>query len=226
MFRTFANSLIVTLVIAGSLSSVAADEPLADASPGSVTFGNSELQRRLQNFSGAASEVDYSAAAETQDSATDDAFQAAEAVDNASTAVPEIRIVTSDASGETADHPTGFARVATNDSQRGTEVFTPGSRSVQPSTNENTAAPGTSIDSSNRASAGALWNADGDDSGIVQAAATVPDWGAAISSDIELVNRWRKFEEGKGTHPNMGMRQHYAEKMNMLEGLLRFPTAL
>ena len=45
-------------------------------------------------------------------------------------------------------------------------------------------------------------------------------------SDIDAMNRWRSFEEAKGKRPGLKMRDHYAEKSNMLKTLLRYPSAV
>ena len=44
--------------------------------------------------------------------------------------------------------------------------------------------------------------------------------------DIDTINRWRKFEAAQGRRPAMPMRDHYSEKVQMLETFLRFPRAL
>ena len=44
--------------------------------------------------------------------------------------------------------------------------------------------------------------------------------------DIDLINRWRKFEEAKGSRPSLNMRDHYSEIRQMVPALLRYPKAL
>ena len=44
--------------------------------------------------------------------------------------------------------------------------------------------------------------------------------------DIDSMNRWRKFEAAKGGRPSMAMRDHYSQKVQMIDTFLRFPKAL
>jgi len=44
--------------------------------------------------------------------------------------------------------------------------------------------------------------------------------------DIDIINRWRKFEEAKGSRPSLNMRDHYSEIRQMVPALLRYPQAL
>jgi len=44
--------------------------------------------------------------------------------------------------------------------------------------------------------------------------------------DIDLNNRWRRFEAARGRQPRLQMQQHYADVMQMLPALLRYSAAL
>ena len=44
--------------------------------------------------------------------------------------------------------------------------------------------------------------------------------------DIDVINRWRKIEEAKGSKPSQNMRDHYSEIRQMVPALLRYPQAL
>ena len=44
--------------------------------------------------------------------------------------------------------------------------------------------------------------------------------------DLELINRWRMFESGKGGRPHMSMRQHYLEIKLVLKRTLAYSKAL
>jgi hypothetical protein len=44
--------------------------------------------------------------------------------------------------------------------------------------------------------------------------------------DLELINRWRKFENSKGGSPHMSMREHYLEIKLVLKQMLAYFKAL
>lgn len=44
--------------------------------------------------------------------------------------------------------------------------------------------------------------------------------------DINLMNRWRSFENAKGRRPRMNMQDHYSDIVQMIPSLLRFSQAL
>jgi hypothetical protein len=44
--------------------------------------------------------------------------------------------------------------------------------------------------------------------------------------DLELINRWRKFENSKGGSPHIGMRKHYLEIKLVLKQMLAYSKAL
>ena len=43
---------------------------------------------------------------------------------------------------------------------------------------------------------------------------------------ITLVNRWRKFENGRGRVPNMGMMEHYLSNLGVFRKALSFSESL
>jgi len=43
---------------------------------------------------------------------------------------------------------------------------------------------------------------------------------------VELINRWRRFEGARGTHPSMPMREHYTDIAIMVPELIKFSKAL
>ena len=43
---------------------------------------------------------------------------------------------------------------------------------------------------------------------------------------IRLVNRWRKFENGRGRIPNMGIMDHYLSNIGVLRKILAFSQSL
>ena len=46
------------------------------------------------------------------------------------------------------------------------------------------------------------------------------------SRDIDMNNRWRKFEAAQGRRPRLKMQQHYADVRLILPALLRYSSAL
>ena len=44
--------------------------------------------------------------------------------------------------------------------------------------------------------------------------------------DIEVVNRWKGIERGKGSRPNMSMAHHYADANFLTESFLRYTAAM
>lgn len=46
------------------------------------------------------------------------------------------------------------------------------------------------------------------------------------AADVDLVNRWRTFENAKGKRPRMAMRDHYADIRLMIPALIRFSENL
>ena len=44
--------------------------------------------------------------------------------------------------------------------------------------------------------------------------------------DLELINRWRKFEDSAGSRPHMSMREHYLEVKLVLKRTLAYSKAL
>jgi hypothetical protein len=59
-------------------------------------------------------------------------------------------------------------------------------------------------------------------------------WGATTEarnkkvsdSDIDLMNRWRGFDNARGHRPRMRMQDHYSDISQMIPALLRFSQAL
>lgn len=43
---------------------------------------------------------------------------------------------------------------------------------------------------------------------------------------VELINRWRRFEGGRGAHPSMPMREHYSDIAILIPELTKFSRAL
>jgi endo-alpha-1,4-polygalactosaminidase (GH114 family) len=45
-------------------------------------------------------------------------------------------------------------------------------------------------------------------------------------TDLDMINRWRKFESNKGGKPHMSMREHYLEIKLVMKRTLTYSKAL